>query len=102
MNKNIEDFVKDKITNAPAITGSERNADVFINVFSGHNSSIYSNGMWEKFQTCVVITIVGDLRNRTERQTSRDYKRFIKYLTEDCDFNIYNEAMNIKANIFGE
>jgi hypothetical protein len=102
MDKNIEDLVSDKIKNAPAITGSERNVDIFVNVLSGHNTSIYNNGMWEKFQTCLVITIVGDLRNRTERQTTRDYKKFTKYLTEDCDFDVYNEAVNIKANIFGE
>jgi hypothetical protein len=126
--KNIKEIVEGKLANAPKITGSERNADVFVNVKGGHNvwtncdckicphketliyegqtksglGSEYSCKPDEgfvcpegKYQTRVVITIVGDLRDREKETTKEEYKAFLKYLKKNCDFEIRNKSVNI-------
>ena len=87
----IKKCVEEMLTDAPKITGSERDADIFINPLSGHNT--WTNCDCEhceygktvvhleeggfkcdaedgydcpdgEYQTCVAITIIGDLRDR--------------------------------------
>lgn len=112
--RDIKSYVEDILSKAPSITGSERNADVFVNVLSGHNTSTnmdcsrcpakdtihyYEDGGWSceppvetpeevdnyqcpwgEYQTQVVITIVGNLRDRELPRTQKEYQRFKKYL----------------------
>lgn len=105
--KNIEEYVKDIIDKAPKITGSEKNCDVFINALSGHNTWTncdcenceYKNSIKHlkegefqcsasddyvcpeaEYQTCVAITFVGDLRDRSGQETCKDISNFIIYL----------------------
>lgn len=103
----IKEYVEKLLKDAPPITGSERNADVFVNVRKGHNVSIapdcplcpffggYNAGGYEicrkptvakcidpisEYQTRVVITVAGDLRDRHKPQTQAEWRAFKKYV----------------------
>lgn len=110
-NKNVIASVTDYLAKAPKITGSESNAEVFVNIKQGHNH-------WEKidcefcehkkddfkcglpqgerckvleYQSCVVITVQGDLRDRDKQTTSQEFKDFFKYIEKEYivrDFSI--------------
>ena len=92
MKKNIKEYVIQELDNAPKITGSERNADIFINELSGSN-------VWcdnKEYQTCVCISIIGDLRDRSLGQTEEEYVEFIDFIRErfmirDSSIKIYEE-----------
>lgn len=120
--KNICDRVMEMLKNAPKITGSEHNADIFVNVLSGHNiwtncdckhcqyyetivnteEGFYCDSPeWYKcpegeYQTQVVITIVGSLRDREEDTTRKEFKEFIKFLRKDCNFDIDGICVKIR------
>jgi hypothetical protein len=90
--EDIEAYVEDKLKNAPKITGSERDADIFVNAEPGRNISVSKDcarcdyggtirscedGGFEcdadddyrcpygTYQSRAVITVCGDLRDRT-------------------------------------
>ena len=119
--KNVLNLAQEYINGAPRITGSEGDADIFINLQSGHN-------MWTsadckhcpykhtivrypekggftcehpsdfecpegEYQTCIVISIQGDLRDRVESQTKEEFEAFLKYI--DKKYNIRDYAVNI-------
>ena len=50
-----------------------------------------------EFQTCAVITIVGNLRDRMNNQTEKEWKRYLKYLTNEnkLDWDVRNVSCNI-------
>lgn len=102
--------VKEYLQDAPKITGSEGNADIFVNIPSGYNWYVsidcehckYNDTIQEytdkeggyfecdrpedydcsaKYQTCVVISIQGDLRDRTRQHTKKEFNEFKKYLS---------------------
>lgn len=120
--KNIKQIVEQMLIDAPKITGSERNADIFVNVKSGHNTStncdcehceykntivhLENNGFRcdadenyqcpvAEYQTRVVITILGSLRDRMKEKTEKKYKAFVNYLKKKCKFDIKNSTVNI-------
>ena len=103
----IKEYVEELLKNAPPITGSEGNADVFVNVRSGHSVTIMPDcllcpffGGYDgedteicrkpkyarclepetEYQSRVVITVVGDLRDRNMPQTQAEWKAFRKYV----------------------
>ncbi len=105
--KNIKEVVEEILKKAPQITGSEGNANIFVNPLSGHNMYVgcdchhcpfghtlrYLEGggfsckapkeytcKGEDFQTSVAVTIIGDLRDRFREQTKEEYSAFISYL----------------------
>ena len=82
----IKEDVEKMLENAPKITGSERPADVFVNVLSGYTISTYENDKHEKFQTRVVITVIGDLRDRTVDQTEKEWKQFKDFIGVEPEF----------------
>ena len=113
------------LAQAPEITGSEGNADVFVNIQSGFNWFVsydcehckYSETLRPviidgkeieecdapedhdcsaDYQTCVVISIQGDLRDRTKEETQKEFNEFIKYITTKCYIRDYS------VNIEGE
>lgn len=125
--KTIKSDVEKLLEDAPKITGSERNADVFVNVLSG--SSTWTNfdcnhckyrdtiqhdkengGFWcdcpdgyecpeGEYQTQVVITVVGDLRDRMRDTTKTEWQEFKKYIDKYIKgrgFIIRNCSCNIK------
>ena len=92
---NTKKFVENILKNAPKITGSEKDADIFVNPLSGHNTwtscdcerCIYKDTIVHfneggfqcdaentfecpegDYQTCVVITIVGDLEKQQKKR----------------------------------
>lgn len=112
------------LAQAPKITGSEGNADVFVNIQSGHNFSTsydcehckYSGSLHDiiengkeyqecdapenhdcsaEYQTCVVISIQGDLRDRMKDQTQKEFNNFMKYLT--TKFYVRDYSLNIEG-----
>lgn len=115
---NIQKRMHEILKYAPKITGSERDADVFVNVLSGYNTTSIGCDKCEhktnikgylhcdadenfeciskEYQTRVVITIIGNLRDRHIEQTKKEYKEFIKYLGK-LNFFIENRTSNIKA-----
>ena len=113
----IKGRVEKMLENAPKITGSEGNADVFVSVLSGGNFFIscdcerceFSRGetcinedeSYEcpnaEYQTRVAITITGSLRDREKSETLSEYNDFIKFLKRDCKFTIRNRAMKISS-----
>lgn len=123
--RDLKRKVKTILAQAPEITGSEGNADVFVNIQSGFNwfvsydcehckyketlRTITIDGEeWQecdapdnydcsgKYQTCVVISIQGDLRDRTKEETQKEFNEFIKYITTKCYIRDYS------VNIEGE
>ena len=105
--EDIKGFVEELIKGAPEISGSEGPADVFVNVLSGHNisttqdcercqyfvaekaydgeyCSLPENETFQcpygEYQTRVVITVIGDLRDREPETTKREWKEFKKYI----------------------
>lgn len=118
--------VQKVLRQAPKITGSEGNADVFVNVQSGYNFFVsrdcdnckYKSTLREitdkkdgesylvcdapdyhdcsgKYQTCVTISIQGDLRDRTEEQTKKEFDEFLEYI-KNQHYYIRDFAMNIQ------
>lgn len=103
---NIGDIVKNLLKHAPLITGSEGPADLFVNVLPGHNTftsadchkcpygkTVHHDDLGStcdgpddyqcpegEYQTRVVITVVGDLRDRLKEQTKREWKKFFDYI----------------------
>lgn len=92
--KGIKKYVENKIKDAPAITGSEAAADIFVNPLSGHNVSVWDREKEAKYQTCVAITIVGNLRDTENATVEMEIKNFIKYI-EDLGFDIYYKSISI-------
>lgn len=106
----VETLLKD----APKITGSEKNADVFVNVLSGHNwwtsgdcnicefgdTVIHlEDGCQQcdspadyrcpsgEYQTRIVITVIGDLRDRMRDQTKTEWFDFKKFISKNINGN---------------
>lgn len=119
--KDLKLLVEAFLTTAPKITGSEGDADVFVNIQSGHN--YWTNYDCEhceyrltlresleddqtevcdapkdhdcsgEYQSCVVISIQGDLRDRTKEQTQKEFDAFLKYIEDR--YLIRDYAVNI-------
>lgn len=116
--------VKEFLKNAPEITGSEGPADVFVNIQSGYDwymsrdcerckyrdslRDIIENG--EEYQECdapkgydcsaeyqtrVIISIQGDLRDRIKDQTEREFNDFMKYIT--TKYYVRDYSVNIEG-----
>ncbi len=91
--RNIKKYVENILKNAPLITGSEQNADVFINPLNGYNTSIYNSQSIKNFQTCVGITIVADLRDREIEETREEIENFLDFIRDN--FLIINIGLNL-------
>ena len=116
-------YIEDKLKDAPAITGSERNASIYINVPPGHNVSTsfdcarceygstlrhYPDGFecyapehydcpTGEYMTRAIITVQGDLRDRMFDQTHDEWLAFRRYLENDCDFRIRQVTSDIRG-----
>ena len=119
--------VKKMLKAAPKITGSEGDAEVFVNVLSGYNVFCgsdcarceYKDTVRNlphcgftcdapddymcpsgKYQTRVVITVIGDLRDRTRERTTTEWKAFKKFVEKSINgsgFSIRNGSCNIRG-----
>lgn len=93
----VED-VKEKVKWAPRIMGSEGDAQVFINLLDGHNVSAGrgDDGEIQYYQTRVVITVLGDLRDREKDKTEEEWNRFLRYVEDELDGIVRNVSCNIE------
>lgn len=84
MSDNLVKDMMNELNKAPRITGSEEDAQIFINQPSGYNMSVGCGGRKgvEKYQTKVVITVVGHLRNRDKKRTTREWADFLGYVND--------------------
>ena len=83
----IKEDVEKMLEDAPKITGSEGPADVFVNVLSGYTITTHDeNDKIEEFQTRVVITVIGDLRDRTKDQTEKEWNDFKNFIGIEPEF----------------
>lgn len=93
----IKEDIEKMLEEAPKITGSEGPADVFINVRSGSNISTMIDDKEEKFQTLLVITVIGDLRDRTKDQTEKEWKAFKDFIgVEPKLYDENREGLNLE------
>lgn len=103
--KNIKKYVEKMLVKAPKITGSEGNLDIFVNPLSGYNVSSYKtdkNGDWLHYQTCVVITMVGDLRDTEIKYKKPEILEFLKYIEKFLEFNIFYHSISIYEDYTGK
>jgi hypothetical protein len=119
----IKHHVEAMLLNAPRITGSEGNAEVFVNLLSGHNAFVYSDcencqyGSTRKmsedlelicdadndyecpdneYQTRVLISIVGDLRDKAKSKTKQEFNEFVQYIIKTLGYTIRNKSVSIQ------
>lgn len=115
--KEVDDivaYVEEALKEAPAITGSERDASVFVNREPGHNVSTSFDcahcqfedtirtevGYFEcnapdgyhcpfgEYQTCAIITVQGDLRDRMRKQTKKEWNDFHRFIAKKLKWTI--------------
>lgn len=111
----IKEKIEKLLENAPKITGSEGNADIFVNILSGHNfwtncdcshceyyherECTKEDNNYEckeaEYQTRALISIVGSLRDKEKEKTQQEYRDFIRFLKKDCGFFIRNKTVKI-------
>lgn len=126
--KDIVHVVKEMLKDAPKITGSERDADVIVSVKPGYNihttrdciSCQYGGTITHfddgfecgapegfecpdgEYQSSVIITVIGDLRDRTRDRTTDEWNAFVKFIREGVrdgmGFWIRNETCSIQSN----
>lgn len=119
----LKKIITKSLKEAPKITGSEGCADVFVNVKSGYNfwTSADCNrcpfgetAEWSKdggysceapegtecpngkYQSCVIISVQGDLRDRVPEQTQKEFDEFLEYLK--TRFYIRDYTVNIERD----
>lgn len=92
----VEDYLKD----APKITGENNDAKIFVNARCKWNpeTSKFDDDCYE---TRAVITVVGDLQDRTVKQTRDEWNTFCRYLERFPEFDIHRVACKIAHNYVG-
>ena len=113
----VKKVITKELKEAPKITGSEGDADVYVNVQSGYDYFIgrdcchcpHYTGEADcepphdfecpegRYQTRVVISIQGDLRDRMKDQTRDEFKEFLKFI--ECRYLLRDYAVNIEGDI---
>ena len=112
---------------APKISGSERPADVYVNMKSGYTHSMSRDckhcifqhtltccdeGGFKckapeeytcpegRYQTRITITVEGDLRDRMKDRTQEEWEQFLEYVKDKlCSTD--DDVMNVCCNIEG-
>lgn len=119
---NIKSIVEEKLKLAPKITGSEGDADVFVNVLSDYNiwksadcencpykDTIikYGDGFFScepdveyeckeaEYQTNICVSIVGSLRDKWAKETESEYKEFLDWISKNIG-DIKQESCKVK------
>lgn len=119
--------LKTILEKGPKITGSENDANVFVNIQGGYSwfmsrdcehckyastlrdvtvdgeeytecDGPKSHDCSRHYQTRIVISIQGDLRDRCKEHTQEEFDEFLKYLIKDCRFYIRDYALNIEGD----
>ena len=102
--KNIKKYVEKILQDAPKVTGSEEDMTTFVNPLPGYNVSSWKRNKedtdWETYQTCVCISLAGDLRDRQLPQTEEEFNNFIEFIQQK--FQIFYSAVSIYDEVSGE
>lgn len=102
--KNIKKYVEKMLKDAPKITGSEEDVAIFVNSLPGYNVSSWERNKddtdWEHYQTCVCMSLAGDLRDRQSPQTEEEFKRFFEFIKDK--FMIYYGSVSIYDEFTGK
>lgn len=123
--ENKNDFklrIEKMLGKAPKITGSEGNADVFVNILSGYNlydscdcdHCVYGDTVKHvkgntykcdasfdykcptaEYQDEISISIAGDLRDRIKEDTEKEFKKFAKYVRKHIAYEIRAQSCTI-------
>lgn len=99
--KHIKKRIIDYINKAPKITGSEEDAEVYVNLQRGYNIST-----WKKFgddahrQSCIIISIQGDLRDKDGETTREEFVAFLNYIRKE--YIIRDYSINIEDELKDE
>lgn len=112
--EDIKSYVTEALRNAPKITGSERDASVFVNEKEGYcvytsfdcNRCEYKDTIQHfddgftceapedficpsgKYQTRAIITVCGDLRDRMKAETKKEWNAFHRYIAKELGFGV--------------
>jgi hypothetical protein len=97
---NAVEKVKNFLDIAPKITGSERDVDIFLNQPIGYNcyeSDFDKNGIFieHEYESRVVITLFGTLRDRQKQQTQEEVLNFMQYLMKNFDIEYQSITVTI-------
>lgn len=128
----MKEIVEELLKKAPAITGSEKNADVFVNVKTGYNVWLshdcahceYKESVMEhpqkthvkvscsapreypcpkgEYQSQVVITVSGSLKDRVKEETEKEWLLFLDYIKNRIKGNEGFWIDNVAVNILPE
>lgn len=74
------------LANAPKVTGSEGDMQTYVNILNGYDCVEFGYGTKRKWQTGVIISLVGDLRDRTIEKSSKELKSFLDYIKDNQCF----------------
>lgn len=85
-NEQTLNYARHMLNNAPKVTGSEGDMQIYVNLLSGYNHSEFDNGTNRRWQTGVIISLVGDLRDRTIEKTNQELKAFLNYIKDNQCF----------------
>lgn len=113
----LKRIIQKELKEAPKITGSEGNADIFVNVQSDYNFVTNADcsgcGYMEidtgaccapekytckkgRYQTCVTISVQGDLRDRLKERTASEFGEFLEYLRKR--YYVRDYSVNIQGD----
>lgn len=95
--KRIKKSIINYINNAPKITGSEADAEVYITLQRGYNVSSWKrdkHGDYIQYQTCIIISIQGDLRDKDGETTKEEFIDFLNYIEKE--YMIRDYSINIE------
>lgn len=95
--KRIKKSIIDYINKAPKITGSEKDADIYITLQRGYNVSSWKQNRKHDFieyQTCIIISIQGDLRDKDGETTKEEFINFLNYIEKE--YVVRDYSINIE------
>lgn len=85
-NEQTLNHARHMLANAPKVTGSEGDMQTYVNILNGYSYVEFDNGIKRKWQTGVIISLVGDLRDRTIEKTNQELKTFLDYIKDNQCF----------------
>lgn len=92
--KHVKKSIIDYINKAPKITGSEEDAQIYVDLQRGYNLSSWSNFKHQEYQTCITISIQGDLRDKDGETTRDEFIDFLNYIQKE--YMVRDYSINIK------
>lgn len=97
-NEQTLNHARHMLNNAPKVTGSEGDMQTHVNLLNGYNYVEFDNGVKRKWQTGVIISLVGNLRDRTIEKANQELKVFLDYIKDNQCF-MRNLSVSLTDNI---